>query len=204
MKVYPITLYNFKELEESVQKKLWQANNEYVHEVWQNDFNDCLQNFIVHFDLEHRSRYLNEFDYRPKNENLLTGNRLRTWILNNYRLSKPAYKGFLEGKRTGKQFIFEYKERFNRTFLYSRFNNNPDFLTGLCYDYTLLEPINKFIAYPVEGVTWNYLIELCMIAARKLGDSEYEHHASFGYFSEDQDGYLFTKKGKLIYESELE
>lgn len=103
----------------------------------------------------------------------LTGNRLRTWLLNNY-----VYK-YLESPKVywGKGLK---KKRFSRVQ-----NDNSCVLTGYYLDDEILRPLYDFIDKPDDDSTLEDIMDRCLNQWVKVCQDDYEGVTSKEYFIEE-------------------
>lgn len=106
---------------------------------------------------------------------VISGNRLRTWIVNNilpYLTSTKYY-----GRRYGKDAKFRYSKIFSEV--------DACNLTGVCFDYDFLGPLMEFVDNPDEQVD-NYQLARTNLNSiiRSLIDAERDYFYSDEGFSE--------------------
>jgi len=107
----------------------------------------------------------------------LSGQRLRTFIVNNY------WDSLYEGKTYG-----EYKKRSNGQWRYDRvskvmFKENDCPFTGMCADEDLLDPIRAFVKVP-NGSTMKQLMDSCVHSFFKAWRDEMSYQNSDEYIAE--------------------
>lgn len=106
---------------------------------------------------------------------VISGNRLRTWIVNNILpdLTSTKYYGVRYGKNA--------KFRFSKIFTEVDEGN----LTGVCFDYDFLGPLMDFVKKPDENVDNYQLARTDLIGiAQSLIDAERDYFYSDEGFSE--------------------
>lgn len=116
----------------------------------------------------------------PENAEELTGNRLRTWLINNadtgtLRTAKPYGK---YEKRESKRY-HEGKETFWRYDRYSKIQKIDSScpFTGACYDESFLDPIRKFIQKPDSSSLADLMKSACIAVNRDI-ESEIDYQNS--------------------------
>ena len=155
MRTIKLNLFKFEELSKEAQEV---AKKNVEFEQYDSDLWDCARAAQELYDML-------KIDY------VISGNRLRTWIVNNILpyLTSPKYYGK------------DAKFRFSKIFSEVDACN----LTGICFDYDFLGPLMDFVKSPDEQVD-NYQlarIDLNRIA-QKLIDVERDYFYSDEGFSE--------------------
>jgi Fe-S cluster biosynthesis and repair protein YggX len=115
----------------------------------------------------------------------LTGERLRKYLINNF------YTDIF----TPKVYRLNGKQRKSKIFV-----TNDCTLTGVCYDYSILEPIIKFIEKPCKHTNFKDLMNECFKELEKDINNEIEYRYTDEAKTEDieSNGYEFDENGKMI------
>lgn len=194
METVSISIFTFAELSEKAKQKALENyvyNDEYhwSHECLQSlkkglDFFDCtLKSYSIDW-LGYYDISIKEWDCK-KTENL-SGNRLRTFILNSYghALMQPkVYKSKSGLKRKSKVMFEETSCPF----------------TGVCFDEDFLNVIRKFVAKP-DDRTFIELIEDAANAVIKSGQKDAEYQFSEEGYSDfcEANEIMFTEDGRIF------
>ena len=185
MRTIEISIYKFSELSDESKRKALDIFEPFVDHIWV-DVYETIQKFCEIFGVKTGSNY---FDVRTSNidDNILelTGQRLRTYLINNFysEIYKPKtyYKG-VNKKRKSKIFV-----------------NNDCVLTGVCYDHDMLEGIYNFIQKPCNHTNFKDLIGNAFHDLRKSVEDE----ASYRYSDEakiediEANDYEFYEDGNI-------
>jgi hypothetical protein len=199
------TLYKFHELTEEAKAKAIEQWREDIYDMpffWTDEALEAIKKGLDAFQCDLRDYSINwespsqsDFTIRyPENAEELTGNRLRTWLINN------ADSGTLtEPKHYGKYISGEKGQR-GRYQRYSRILKNDSYLpfTGVCYDESFLDPVRKFIKCP-DNSSLSDIMEAACYAVNKDIESEIEYQNTDAAIIEtlEANDYEFTEKGKL-------
>lgn len=198
MKTLKINVYSYNELNKQAKEKainnyLMNADNSFIY----NDIINTIKEFNNLFNLSTGNDYF-KYTINADTEVMnLKGLRLRKYIINNfdYVLFKPKYIKCL--KETIKRIdhkrirVREYKNgNLSNTYYSAISKTNEAVLTGVCYDYDILQPIYDFIEYK-NANKYNYdfmdledLISECFYNLEKAVEKEEEYLNSEEYIKE--------------------
>lgn len=197
-----IQLYTYEELNDDVKTKLfykWNINECYIYnDDIISDANKTLEKFCNYFDvgtsyIHYSSVYTSDFKFYVKTECahnvdcINSPERLRKYIINNYvqYYEKGKYYSTAGRWENGK---YTYKSRYSKII---KTRDCP--LTGIIYDYYILDPLYDFIDGKTEYKCYYDLIHACISSYLKNVDSDIEYIASRDYFEEViQDGFLYN------------
>ena len=186
MRTIEISIYKFSELSDESKRKALDKFEPFVGFIY-DDAHETVKAFCEVFGVkEGRHNWLDfNTDYIDDNILELTGQRLRTYLINNFysEIYKPKtyYKG-VNKKRKSKIFV-----------------NNDCVLTGVCYDHDMLEGIYNFIQKPCEHTDFKDLIGNAFHDLRKSVEDE----ASYRYSDEakiediEANDYEFYEDGNI-------
>jgi hypothetical protein len=187
MKTLELNLYDFSELsEESQEVALENVDITDNMEFYTNDALETVKAFqrifpIEYYEIDYTygkaySKYVGE-----ENHQNLSGIRLLKLLENNYLpdLRKGKYRST---KSTTKHPCITVKKYANGN-TFSAFHSRIFFeyncpLTGMCYDYDILKPILDFRKNPSDSVTFEELLEDCLISLAKSLEREYDYLTS--------------------------
>ena len=200
-----INIYKFHELPAESQAKAierWRDGNNKEPFFWSGEalesikkgldaFNCTLMDYSIDWSNANGSYFTIRY---PENAEELTGNRLRTWLINN------ADRGTItEAKHYGK-YISGAKGQKGRYQRYSRILKTESScpFTGVCYDDSFLDPIRKFLQNP-DNSTLSDLMESACIAVNRDIDSEIEYQNTDAAIIEtlEANDYEFYLNGKI-------
>lgn len=200
-----INIYKFHELPAESQAKAierWRDRNNQEEFFWSGEALESIKKGLDAFSCDLRNYSIDwsnpngsYFAIRgPENAEELTGNRLRTWLINN------ADTGTLTtAKHYGKYFFPEgsKKGRYPRYSKISRTEPCCPF-TGVCYDESFLDPIRKFIQKP-DSSSLADLMEYACIAVNRDIESEIEYQNTDAAIIEtlEANDYEFYLNGKI-------
>lgn len=159
MRTIELNLFKFEELSKEAQEV---AKKNVEFEQYDSDLWLC-------------ARKAQELYNRLKIGEAISGNRLRTWIVNNILPDLTSTKYY--GKRYGENAKFRFSKIFTEV--------DECNLTGVCFDYDFLKPLMDFVKEPNENVN-NYQLartDLNMIA-QELIAAEMDYFYSDEGFSE--------------------
>ncbi len=124
----------------------------------------------------------------------LSGQRLATYIWNNYR--RNIFKGKYYYMTNGRVGGIGFGAKFRRSKI--QFESSCP-LTGYCLDDDLLDPIIEFMRRP-RAINFQELIDECLDAWVKATVADMESQESFEYFIEhaDSNGYEFKANGTMV------
>lgn len=186
MRTIEISIYKFSELSDESKRKALDKFEPSVDFIY-DDAHETVKAFCEIFGVkEGRQSWLDfNTDYIDDNILELTGQRLRTYLINNFysEIYKPkTYYKRVNKKRKSKIFV-----------------NNDCVLTGVCYDHDMLEPIYNFIQKPCNHTNFQDLIDNAFNNLRKSVEDE----ASYRYSDEakiediDANDYEFYEDGNI-------
>ena len=193
---HTITYYQYDELSPEAQERARAWFREGLEYPWDTDNVATLTRFCEIFPVEARRwSYGDRADISPSprvddDADALRGNRLRTYILNNYK------EGFALSR------VFHHpesysKERTSRVL----FRTAEDcLLTGYCIDFDIMRPLLDSIKSPNATSSLSDLLHNCLWEWVRACQRDYEW-----YFSDEQvvesilaNGYEFNAEGKRI------
>lgn len=191
--------FKLEELSDSAQEraheKYLQADNSYN---WDAEFRDVLKWFESNFPVQRIDWSFSDYnvDYgrcelRPLNYDEIedfTGQRLATWIWNNY--GDELYTGKYFSKHTGGT---SYKSR------HSKITLDEACPTGYCIGYDLLQPIHDFLKKP-DGRDLHELMNDCVLACVESAQRDWEDQNTFERFKENCEAneYIFDEEGNML------
>lgn len=220
MRTIETTVYKLTELTETAQAN---AHSNYLCEgleFWHlSDAVDSLKAFADIFPVRIKNYSLGpdrgyialEFTGDDDIENL-TGQRLAVYLWNNYRsvLLEGKYRrtfyrdnGDLRHRKLTVRKIESTNPEYDGKYAYTYKDLSgsvPDCpLTGMCYDYELLNPIQAFIQAPNEYVSFANLMQECVDNLELSVRRECEDRQTFESFKEDSEvnEWEYTETGEL-------
>ena len=206
MRTIEVTVYKFDELSEKAKNKALSAHCENIDYPWSSENEQTLNSFadimpvkVKNWSYGGRGEGV-YFDFTDTNLEELKGNRLRTYIINNYHdllFERKPYGKYTKNEITGK---WSYKRR--SAILYTE-SLSP--LTGYCVDEGILSPLRKFVTNPGElkhfkSTTFKDLMEDCFSEWVKECSDDYEYYFSEESFKDlcEANEYEFDEHGNLI------
>jgi hypothetical protein len=208
-------IFTFEELSEEAQQK---AIENYRNEMpvdtshYWNEAHESVKGFHQMFGSEEgRKSWLDiRTDGIEDNALELSGQRLRTYLLNNYegaffgrkyrRHSKDDYISTEKPKahRLVTKISRDYKGKWYRVFHSNFLVESCCPFTGVCYDEDLLQPFKEFIKNP-DGRTFEDLLTEAVESLRKSLENEDEYRNSDEAITEDieANGHEFLEDGEL-------
>jgi hypothetical protein len=204
-------IYKFDELSKDAQQKAveWYLDGEDFSWII-DDASETLDKFCEIFDISYRNfdyceTYRSSYSFNLDDNILeLSGQRLATYIWNNYR--SQIYKGKYYGKlvKTHKDGtpIEVSKQHPNGTRHVKRYSkcqlSDECVLTGVCYDYSVLQPIYNFLKKPSPNTDFKDLLEDCLNSLAEDVCSEIDGNKEFSAVADtiQANDYEFTKDGK--------
>jgi hypothetical protein len=212
MRTIQQTVFSFDELTNEAKEN---ARNEVRNIIDPFPFMDEAYNTVKEFfsvfgvtwrNISFEESYYNSYSVNFSDDVLsLTGHRLAKYIWNNYKihLFRGKYYGKLAHTYKDGSPIEKSKEhpagtrhvkRYSRVFL-----STGCVLTGVCYDYDILNPIYEFLNKP-DGRYINDLIEECISSISESVKSEIRFRLSDeGIYEEiESNGYEFYEDGSLF------
>ena len=208
MKTIEITLYKFSELSDNAKQKAiekWR-NDSYDSQPWFiSECNESFEKFAKLFSIDWRNidyqePYRNEYSINLDDQiKYLSGQRLATYIWNNYRndIFKRKYYSLWSKKDISYK---HYKEGY--PVLKTRYSKiqleNCCVLTGACYDDDLLTPIYDFLNKPTE-IDFETLLNDCIYSLCHSISNEIDYHNSDDAITEEIENneYDFLENGEM-------
>lgn len=207
-----LKVYKFNELSAAAKQKA--MDNYLAHEDFSwitEDANESLEKFISFIgisrvEVDYHNYGNTSCSFRDIDDNVteLQGQRLATYIWNNYRsyIFKGKYYGKLVDTFPNGEKIPVSKAHPAGTRHVKRYSNatidNACVLTGVCYDMDLLQPIYDFLDKP-DSRDFRDLILDCLISLSKSVRDEIEGNSQEDAIAEhfDANGYEFTADGEI-------
>ncbi len=206
MKTVSIKLYSFDELSEkakqyAINRERENLSRDYIYD----DAEKTVDRFNEIFNVKQGRNSWLEFSLSHLDDNILNlkGQRLRTYIINNF--WNDLFKGKYFSLWSKTEVSYEhYKDGY--PVLKSRHSkvifDNSCTLTGVCYDHSLLQPMYEFLEWNLRPDYNSYmdletLIGDCFANLEKDIDSEIEHAESDENISETlrNNEYTFEENG---------
>lgn len=204
METITLNAYKLEELQKPQQARAIENYlNEYFeyleHDEFQatlNAFADCIGATIKDYQINQAGHsYIKLSTYFSEELLALRGNRLRTWIVNNWLplFEKPKYLGLITitGKESGIK---------SRHFRHSRLQKVIDCpLTGMTYDHDAIQPILNFTAKPNDSDSLADIVEACADSLCHAWLKDIEFRTSEEYLREEitDNEMRFFDNGKL-------
>lgn len=220
MRTLETTVYTLTELPEDIQEKAWQkdqsaGDNGYIWDDAKGSMDAFIDIFPVKvrdYSIGGRGSHISfEMTCDDDIENL-TGQRLATYIWNNYRDSLYKGKWFKSFSRPASE-----DRIVHRKLRHSTLNGGPNkgdhwyeyrgltldrscVMTGMCYDESILGPVYKFLDRPDANTSFDDLMNECFEEFRIDIENEIEYRESFEAFKEDAEAndWEFTETGDRI------
>ena len=209
MKTIKIQIYSFDELPEEAKQTAienqQEANQE--HTWFMEEAGETLKRFCKIFDIDYSNiDFLetgrNQYKLNHSEEvRELTGVRLLKFIWNNYK--KDIYKGKYYSLWSKTELSYKHhengfpvlKHRYSKIMIEA--DNCP--LTGVCYDFSILDPMLKFLAQPTTSMNFEELLDECIGSLCEAVQREFEYNTSEEGAREFLNGqdYEFTADGKI-------
>jgi hypothetical protein len=203
MKTKTINTYSFNELSYKAKDKALSKFQYFGDYPWATENRQTLEKFADEFPIKLKNWSYGgrgegvEFEFKyygNSNVDELSGNRLRTYLINNhYNLlfERKPYGNYTKNEQTGK---WSYKRRSNIFFI------EPScVLTGYCLDESILEPLRNFVNKP-DSSNFEELLNDCFNSWVQACNADYEYYYSEESFSEhcEANEYEFDESGNLI------
>lgn len=185
MRQKTINIYTFDELTENAQRRAWE-NGPDLSGDFSPEFKDILEAFENIFDIKVYNWSVSDYTYKfnfitagaasdaPEGDAL----RLARYVWNNYAGYITKGKYFSRGRWENGRYT--YKSRRSKIMLER--DNCP--LTGICFDYDILEPINKCLEYKEFFETFDDLITACLDNFFRAWQTDIEYRSSLEYFAD--------------------
>ena len=213
-------VYDFSELSETAKEKVVNDfSNDSFYASWIFDeAGKTLEDFCSIFSINYRNidflePYRNEYRFALEDNILeLSGLRLRTYILNNYysNLYKRSYlkdggvsdtipNSHKMRKISQIQANCSNKGKYSISYYSNIQFDNECPLTGVCYDYSILDPIYNFLNKPKKS-TFEDLLNDCISNLCKDIQKEYEYQLTQGAIEEHclANDYKFLENGEMF------
>ena len=210
MKTVTVQTFSFSELSENAkQVAIKNYRNNCNNNPSEFDYNEAYQSVKAFHNIfgTKESLYYNSW-LEISTENIdddilcLRGVRLYKYIVNNFydNLFKPKYLKYFDKH-------FKHKMIQNKTnntgqqysFAYSNIQKSNDYvLTGVCWDYDLLQPIYDFLTKIYDCITYKDLLENCFISLKKSLEYQSEFYDTDEYITEqlESDDIDYLESGK--------
>lgn len=212
MKTIEIEIYQFSELsteakQKAINKWIEQGGPDWIFE----DAHATFLKFAIIFGvkncgIDYTSSSSSSWNVKtPANAEEITGQRLATYIWNNYRTDIFRGKYYSKLVNTHKdgtriEVSKEHPAGLRHVIRRSRCQlNNDCILTGMCYDMDILEPMYNFLQRPTAGTTYKELIDECIENLIKSVTNEWEASTTDEYYQEhaEANGYEFYPDGSM-------
>ncbi len=210
MKTITVNLYQFSELSEDAKEKVIENFRDGNTDFWfldevRNSFDKFCDLFSIKWSqIDYQEPYRNEYSIQLDDcIKELSGQRLATYIWNNYKndLFKRKYLKSFDGHKkhinivnhTAKGTRKEYCNYYS-----SLKKDNSCVLTGVCYDYDLLQPIYDFLDKPTD-TDFETLLNDCIYSLCHSVSSEIDYQNSDEAITEtiEANEYYFDEDGNL-------
>lgn len=200
MRTETITLFNFSELPEKIQRRIWENGPDFSGD-YSGDYEATLKAFENFFDISVYRYSVNDWNYDFRFITAGAGNeapegdplRLARFVWNNYAecISKGKYYG------TTKWTDGEYKHKYRYSNIKTEMDNCP--LTGVCRDYDILQPVIDCLHYKAFYKTYRDLIDACLNRFFEAWRANIEYCSGFEYFAEciENGENEYTADGRL-------
>jgi hypothetical protein len=191
-------VYTFAELsEESKEKAIENYRNKGYEPDWQSENIDTLNKFAEIFPVKIKNweygSYRGDgvsFEFTADSDiEELTGQRLATYLWNNYK--SYLYKGkYYSIHKNGKYYSRHSKIQLEHSCV----------LTGYCMDDDILQPIYDFMSKPDKRTDFKELMADCFHAWIKACNEDIEYQNSDEHIKEELEinNYEFTENGEII------
>ncbi len=207
MKEVTLKLYKFDELDESAQRKVMDNNRDAIQadamECYGYEYRDTLEKFSEVFGItvsewEVSDYYHNfRFDFKDAIYDWLDG------CLYAEDVSGKLLLRYLNG--------IHIKKAYSKNKYVQPFDQNADCpLTGMCYDYEILQPIVDWYKKPDYGITLYELIKSCLENFFQAWQDEYEYCRGDEFVRQElsessaYEDALYTSDGTRVKESLLQ
>ena len=214
MKTIEVKLYSFNELsQEAKEKAIQNHRNNGLEYFWNEENLQSLKAFCKVFDIDLKKYSIDSYGHSYVDTSLnasedvlnLSGVRLLKYLWNNFRTD--IYKGkyyfvkseqALKHKRVKSQTLKNGKI-FNSYRSAIQLESSCPF-TGYCMDEDLLEPVFKFMALPLNSVTYEDLLNDCIESWLSAAVKDLEYQESDEFIGEhlEANEYEFTEDGELF------
>ena len=202
MKTITTNIYLFHELSEQAQRKAWEKSSMDFSDDHGDEFRATLSTFERIFDIKVFTYDVGGMVFKPTFDYVTAGAgadaptgdplRLARYIWNNY--ADSILKGKYYSTR-GKWINGKYHYTKRHSNIMKSFNDCP--LTGVCFDYDILQPIVDCLHYKRFFNSYDELMHACLSEFFAVWDAEIEYSNSFEYFTENAENneWYFTENG---------
>lgn len=195
----------FNELSETAQQKAiekYRSNNTEI--FWADENRESMEEFAKLFPITVKRWSYGDrgegvyfsFDESDEIENL-TGQRLATYIWNNYKdyIYSPKQYWICQGRHN--TVGANAKHRDSKIFLYEEFYCP---LTGYCMDNEIIAPLYEFMRKPCNSTNFKDLLQDCFDSWVRACDKDIDYQNSDEYITEtiEANEYEFTVDGRMI------
>lgn len=197
MREMSINVYKASELEEkALEKAYYDWLDTGIAYSWTEDNKNTLDEFeklfpvkIKKWEYDTTSGHVS-FEFTESDDiEELTGQRLATYIWNNYRYGLFTPKIYWSNK------LGSFKKRTSKIKL-----QTDCVLTGYCIDDDILDPVYKFLKKPCEHTNFYDLMRDCFQSWVNACSNDFEACTSQEYFIEhsDENGYEYDEHGRMM------
>lgn len=220
MKEVIVKTYKFTELDTDIQDKIVQKYRESENfDYLVSEANDTFETFADIFNIKWRQidyeePYRNDYAINLEDHIInLSGLRLRTYIINNY-YSYLFTKKYLKSggvvdkplqyhkMRQQKQITYKCanKGKYSISYYSNIQRTNDCTLTGVCYDYDILQPIYDFLNNPKKNIDFETLLDDCIHSLCHSVSSEIEYNLQDEQIKERiiENDYDYTETGEMF------
>lgn len=204
MKTITTNIYQFHELSEKAQRQAWEKSSFDFSDDHGDEFRETLSAFEQIFDIKVFHYDVGGMVFKPTFDFVTAGPgadapttdpiRLAKFIWNNY--ADSILKGKYYSTR-GEYINGKYTYKFRHSNIIKSFDDCP--LTGVCYDYDILQPVIDCLHYKRFFNSYDELIHACLENFFRIWDAEIEYSNSFEYFTENAEcnEWYFTESGEI-------
>lgn len=207
------TIFKINELSDDAKEKALQKWCEKHEFFWGDEVVDSLtkgvelfgfklKDYCVDYTNSNRSYVSESFrgDYEDEIFEL-TGKRLYSYLVGmTSGFIKPiVYSLHANGKKKSSAWAYKYdgciKKRFSKIIKTNTIDDCP--LTGVCYDYSFLEPVIKFLKEPNNSTTFKDIFDDCVHQLFVGAEEDYESELTMEYFVDHAEAneYEFYEDG---------
>ena len=207
------TIFKINELTDEAKEKALQKWCERHEFHWGNEVVDTLEkgaelfgfklkNYCIDYTNSNGSYVSEQFRYDYEDEIFeLTGRRLYAYLVGmvDQFLKPRVYSLHANGKKKSSAWAYKYdgctKKRFSRIAKVNTIDDCP--MTGVCYDYSFLEPVIKFLKEPNSSTTFKELFDDCVHGLFVDVSAEWESQLEMEYFVDhaEANSYEFYEDG---------
>jgi len=202
MRTITTTVYKFNELsDEAKDNAIENYRNSDKEYFWLDENRETMEKFAKLFPIE-----VTNWSYGGRGEGVsftssmdgaieeLTGQRLATYLWNNYKRDLFKGKYYSKQRATSTPEKYQYVKRYSRIQL-----ENSCVLTGYYMDNEILDPIYQFLDSP-RNINFLELLEECFDAWVMACNQEIESQDSDEYIADhlEANNYEFTEEGEIL------